>query len=136
MGQQQLLLLVIGIIVVGFAVVAGMYAFRQYAMHDEADGLLDRSLSIASYAVQWKITNDPFVGGNQSYAQLADGGLQQLSLAETTLRGRFAFTEATVNTLQITAVSDRYPDVGVRVFVQGYDVDSSLIRTNGTITLP
>lgn len=135
MGQQQLLLLVIGIVMVGFAVMAGMYAFRHHAMMDEADGLMDRSLAIASHAVQWKMTNDPFAGGNQSYAALAEGGLDRLSLSETTIRGRFKITDATVNTMEITAVSERYPNVGVRVFVEGYDVPRSEVRADGTIQI-
>lgn len=135
MGQQQLLLLVIGVVMVGLAVMGGMYAFQHHAMQDEADGLLDRSLSIASYAVQWKMTNDPFAGGNQSYAQLADGGLDRLALSETTIRGRFAITDATVNTMEITAVSERYPNVGVRVFVEGYDIPRSEISAAGTIQI-
>lgn len=134
MGQQQLLLLVIGIVMVGFAVMAGMYAFRHHQMQDEADGLMERSLAIASYAVQWKMTNDPFVGGNQSYAQLAEGGIERLSLSETTIRGRFAITAADKETMEITAVSDRYPNVGVRVYVEGYNVPRSEVRSDGTIT--
>ena len=136
MGQQQLLLLVIGIVVVAVAVMTGIYAFRQQSIRDEGDGLLDRSISIASYAVQWKVTNDPFVGGNQSYEQLATGGLDLISMSGTTLRGEFAITDATDNTLEVTAVSTRYPNVGVRVFVEGYDIDSSSVRTDGSITLP
>lgn len=136
MGQQQLLLLVIGIVMVALAVMGGIYAFKQQAKQNESDGLLDRSISIASYAVQWKITNDPFVGGNQSYETLATQGLDRLQLADETVRGRFAITGASTNTLEVTGVSTRYPDVGVRVYVRGYDIDSSQVRSDGSITLP
>ena len=67
--------------------------------------------------------------------QLADGGLDRLALSETTIRGRFAITDATVNTMEITAVSERYPNVGVRVFVEGYDIPRSEISAAGTIQI-
>ena len=109
MGQQQLLLLVIGIIVVGFAVLAGLEIVQQHVRHDEADGLLDRGLSSATHAVAWKTRNDPFNGGNQSYEELGKNGLETLALDSTTIRGTFAITDATVNTMEITGISDRYP---------------------------
>ncbi len=135
MGQQQLLLLVIGVILVGLAVMAGLEAFQQAQRKDEADGLLDRGLTIATHAVYWKTRSDPFAGGNQSYEELGTLGIDALALEETTIRGTFAITAATVSTLEITGVSDRYPEVGIRVFVQDYAIDSSLVRFDGSLSL-
>lgn len=136
MGQQQLLLLVIAVVLVGLAVVAGFEILQKGYRQDEADGLLDRSLAIATHAVYWKTKNDPFAGGNQSYEELLDGGLELLALDEENIRGRYAITCATTNSLQITGVSDRYPDeVGVRVFVVGYDVERSELNFNGEFSL-
>ncbi len=135
MGQQQLLLLIIGIIVVGFAVVAGLEIVQQGVRKDEADGLLDRGLTIATHAVNWKTRSDPFAGGDQSYAGLETNGMATLALSETTIRGLFAITAATENTLEITGISSRYPEVGIRVFVIGYQVDSSAVRFDGSLSL-
>lgn len=135
MGHQQLLLLVIGVIIVAVAILAGLEIFQRHVRQDEADGLLDRGLSIASHAVSWKTRNDPFAGGNQSYEELETDGLALLGLDITTIRGHFGITDATVNTVEITGVSDRYPEVGIRVFVNGYAIDSSRVRFNGSITL-
>ena len=134
MGQQQLLLLVIGIVLVGFAVMAGFEILQRHYRQDEADGLLDRSLSIATHAAYWKSKNDPFAGGNQSYEELEDGGIDLLGLDSTNVRGRFGITGATENTLEVTGVSDRYPEVGVRVYVNGYGVDSSRVRFDGSFS--
>ncbi|WP_424520189.1 hypothetical protein [Rubrivirga sp.] len=106
-------------------------SFRQ----DEADGLIDRSLAIAGYAVQWKITSDPYAGGNMSYERLADRGLRTLGLDTTTVRGRFAITEATPSRLVVTGVSERFPGIGVRAYITDYDVDSSIVDFDGGITL-
>lgn len=135
MGQQQLLLLVIGVVLVGLAVMASFTILERNYRQDEADGLLDRALSIATHAVYWKTKNDPFAGGNQSYARLASDGIGTLALDSTNVRGRFSITDATVNTLEVTGVSDRYPGIAVRVYVRGYDVDSSRVVFNGEISL-
>ena len=135
MGQQQLLLLVIGVVLVGIAVLAAFEVLDRNYKQDEADGLLDRGLAIATHAVYWKSKNDPFAGGNQSYETLTTDGLQTLALDDATVRGRFAITAATESTLEVTGVSDRFPGIGVRVYVQKYDVDSSRVSFDGAYTL-
>ena len=122
MGQQQLLLLVIGVILVGLAVVGGLAATQSFVRQDEADGLLDRTLAIATQAAYWKAKNDPFAGGDQSYAELATDGMQRLALDTATVRGRFDITGAWADSVEISAVSSRYPEIGVRVVVHQYDV--------------
>ncbi len=135
MGQQQLLLLVIGIILVGLAVVAGISAVQKYTRQDESDGLLDRSLAIATQAVYWKTKNDPFAGGDQSYAALATNGMQTLALDTATVRGRFDVTGAWPDSVEITAVSSRYPDIGVRITVDQYEIKRTVVAYDSSITL-
>jgi hypothetical protein len=137
MGQQQLLLLVIAVVLVGLAVLAGFEILQRHYRQDEADGLLDRSLTIATHAVSWKSRNDPFEGGNQSYAPLSTNGIALLGLDSTTVRGEFGITAATANTLEVTGVSTRpgYEAIGVRVYVSGYDVDSSRVSFIGEFSL-
>ena len=136
MGQQQLLLLVIGVVLVGLAIVAAYPFLQRGFRQDEADGLLDRSLTIASHAVSWKSRMDPYNGGDQSYAGLATDGLNTLALDEANVRGRYAITVATADSLVVTGVSDRYPDIGVRVYVVDYDVTSSDVTFDGSVTIP
>lgn len=135
MGQQQLLLLVIGVVIVGFAVMAGFYAAEKTFKQSVADNLVERNLSIATDAVFWKTKTDPYSGGNARYSGLADNGMQKLFLGEETENGTFKITVATDTTLQITAVSKRYPDIGARTFVSGYSIDSTLVDYNGNISL-
>ncbi|HYE94957.1 MAG TPA: hypothetical protein VD962_02010 [Rubricoccaceae bacterium] len=135
MGQQQLILLVIAVILVALATLVAFEVLHRNYRQDEADGLLERSLAIATHAVAWKTRQDPFAGGNQSYAALATNGLQTLALDTATVRGRFGITDATASTLEITGVSIRYPEVGVRVYVSDYGVDSSRVSFEGDFTL-
>ena len=53
MGQQQLLLLVLGIVIVGLAVVAGIQAFAENQKKANADGLLSTSVRLALDAQVW-----------------------------------------------------------------------------------
>jgi len=135
MGQQQLLLLVLSVVLVGLAVVASWSFIDRAVQQDDSDGLLDRALAIGTYAVQWKTTMDPFNGGAASYAKLAERGLERLSMDSTNVRGRFAITAATETTVEITGVSLRYPKNGVRVWVEEYRIDSSRVVYDGSITL-
>jgi hypothetical protein len=109
-------------------------AMQKGFRHDEADGLLDRSLTIASTAAKWKMTNDPFRGGNMSYESLATDGLEKLALDSINVRGRYRITRATATQLEVTGVSSRYPGIGVRVYVTDYDIDSSRVDFEGNLT--
>lgn len=72
MGQQQLLLLVLGIVIVGIATVAGIQLFdegeRKYADDRERQAMLD----IASAAQVWKMKPAIFGGGGGAAASTAD----------------------------------------------------------------
>ena len=53
MGQQQLLLLVLGIVIVGLAVVVGIQAFSENQKKANADALVMTGMRIASEAQAW-----------------------------------------------------------------------------------
>ena len=123
------------VVLVGLAVVAAFTVLDRNYRQDEADGLLDRGLAIATHAVYWKTKNDAFAGGDQSYERLSTGGIETLALDADNVRGRFAITGATPSTLEVTGVSDRYPGIGIRVYVHAYDVDSSRVSFDGDFSL-
>lgn len=134
MGQQQLLLLVMGIVIVGFAVMAAFAMGTTTLRQSAVDHLVDRNLSIATDAVFWKQKRDPFSGGNASYAGLSEDGMKKLFIGEYTPLGFFKITSATQADLEITSVSLRYPEIGVRTFVRDYSIDSTIIRHDGSIS--
>ena len=63
MGQQQLLLLVLGIVIVGLAVVVGIQAFGENQKKANADALVNDAIRIASDAQAWKLKPQAFGGG-------------------------------------------------------------------------
>lgn len=135
MGQQQLLLLAISLIVAAIAVLAGIEAVQQGIRQSAADRLVDRGLTVASAAVAWKIRKDPFVGGNASYAGLATNGNAKIGLADTTEAGVVVITAATDGTLEVTGVSLRYPELGIRTYVEEYEVLRTDVKFDGSITI-
>lgn len=135
MGQQQLLLLVIGTIVVGLAVVSGITAFQEKMRQFEMDHVVNRNLKIASAAALWKTKRDPYDGGNASYSGLETNGLARLNLEVDTGRAVFEITEADGNTLVITGVSTVYPEIGARTWVNSYEVDSTIVSFTSDYTI-
>ena len=62
MGQQQLLLLVLGIVIVGLAVVAGINAFEDNQQKSEKDALVNEAMRIAT-DVQANVAKPSQLGG-------------------------------------------------------------------------
>ena len=135
MGQQQLLLLIIGVVMVGLAVVAGFTAFNEASRKDEADSLVSHTLDVATSAYYWKSKNDPFAGGNQSYLPLAENGMAQLAMDRDRMRGLFDITAAWTDSIEITAVSYRYPDIGVQVLLDKRNIRRTKIAYDGSIQI-
>ena len=63
MGQQQLLLLVLGIVIVGLAVVVGIQAFGENQKKANSDALVNDGVRIASDAQAWILKPAAFGGG-------------------------------------------------------------------------
>ena len=67
MGQQQLLLIVLGVIVVGIAIAAGMGLFSSNKESSIKDELVNQNLAIGAAAQQYYSKPTSMAGGNQSF---------------------------------------------------------------------
>ena len=72
MGQQQLLLLVLGIVIVGLAVVVGIQAFGENQRKANNDALVNDGIRIASDAQAWALKPTAFGGGDGDFLNGAD----------------------------------------------------------------
>ncbi len=81
MGQQQLLLLVLGIVIVGLAVVVGIQAFGENQSKANSDALVNDGVRIASDAQAWKLKPKAF-GGGADATGFTDLTLSQLGYAD------------------------------------------------------
>lgn len=75
MGQQQLLLLVLGIVIVGLAVVVGIQAFGENQKKANADAMVNDGVRIASDIQAWALKPAAFGGGGDNPAATEFAGV-------------------------------------------------------------
>jgi hypothetical protein len=75
MGQQQLLLIILGVIVVGIAVAVGITMFSDSAISANRDALTNDLVNLASKAQQYYRRPTQLGGGGNSFAGLVIGKL-------------------------------------------------------------
>ena len=75
MGQQQLLLIVLGVIIVGVAIVAGIAMFNAGAEESAKDELVSQSLVIGSNAQQFYRRPEAMGGGGNTFDTGGIGGV-------------------------------------------------------------
>jgi len=68
MGQQQLLLIVLGVIIVGIAVLLGIVIFQQSSVDEKRDLVINESLHIAQLAQQYYLKPSALGGGDNSFS--------------------------------------------------------------------
>ncbi|MBI4811368.1 MAG: hypothetical protein HY800_08025 [Ignavibacteriales bacterium] len=71
MGQQQLLLLILGVIIVGLAIAVGISLFGAGSTEANKDGVTSSLVNIAADAHQFKLRPKVLGGGRPSYANYA-----------------------------------------------------------------
>ena len=92
MGQQQLLLIILGVIIVGIAIAVGISQFGAHSTQANKDGVTSSVVNIAANAYQFKIRPTTMGGGGGSYSGYAipskmkadDNGTYALSSAGAT----------------------------------------------------
>ena len=140
MGQQQLLLLVLGIVIVGLAVVVGINAFGENQRKANADAMVNDAIRVASDAQAWKLKpaafggqadnlksdEDNFNGVTWSDLGYPEGGNGCAGTEYGNLNGCYTITGSTTS-LSITGTSSQTGNT-VTVTVTGTNSDD--IATN------
>jgi Tfp pilus assembly protein PilE len=100
MGQQQLLLIILGVIVVGIAVAVGITMFQDNAVSANRDAVTNDLVNLASRAQQFYRRPTALGGGGNSFVGLtADGpGLAKLTSKSSNANGSYAITTAGTST--------------------------------------
>ena len=71
MGQQQLLLIILGVIIVGIAIAVGLSLFSAQSVQANHDAIINDLNNIAANAYQYYIRPASMGGGANSYASYA-----------------------------------------------------------------
>ena len=67
MGQQQLLLIVLGIIIIGIAIAISLSLFRTWAINSKRDLIINENNSLADLAIKYYKTAKGMGGGGNSF---------------------------------------------------------------------
>lgn len=100
MGQQQLLLVVLGVIIVGFAIAIGISLFSAQSIASNRDAMINDINHLAMVAYQFRISLRSMGGGEGDFStfvipiQLRSNG-----------NGSYLITDAQVTKLEIKAIS-------------------------------
>ena len=87
MGQQQLLLLVLGIVIVGLAVVAGINAFDENQQKSSEDALTNEAFRIASDAKAWYNKPEQYDGGGNNSSSLDNIAWEDIGVQDGSIEG-------------------------------------------------
>ena len=87
MGQQQLLLLVLGIVIVGLAVVAGINAFDENQQKSSEDALTNEAFRLASDAKAWYNKPEQYDGGGSDASNLSSIAWQDIGVQAGSIEG-------------------------------------------------
>lgn len=135
MGQQQLLLLVLGMVIVGIAVVAGIQAFSEGQQKATRDAAISDAMRVISDAQAWKLKPAAFGGGANDTAADFDGisfqalGLDPADDAGTnntnyeTQNGCFTLSGSNANATIVINEPDCSTEIAT-VTLTGTDVDN------------
>ena len=134
MGQQQVLLLVFGMFIVGIAVYMGIGILESKTRQIHADLLVSYAVQVSSQATAWRTKETQVLGGGRDYSELNIDGMEVLALDEDWPPGMVKITHASTDSLVITGISNHYDDVGVRVHVSGIHIVQTYVAFDGSIT--
>jgi len=136
MGQQQLLLIVLGVIIIGIAVAVGINMFSSNAIDANRDAVTADLTQLASKAQQYFKKPTTMGGGGNDFNGFTLGSLDTLNA-----NGGYRVSGAAVNTL-VTAIPAGVITIGStdqEIFIIGYGTEtgrdgSNLVMASATVT--
>lgn len=100
MGQQQLLLIILGVIIVGIAIAVGLSLFSAQSIQSNKDAIINDLNNIAAQAYQYRIRPSSMAGGNGSYT-----GFNIPSKMASNANATYTCDPSTGSTVTFTATS-------------------------------
>ena len=94
MGQQQLLLIVLGVIIVGIAIVVGINLFNANAVSSNRDAITSDLQNLAAMAHQYYVKPTAMGGGGNSFVGCFDGKGNLPTGMDKNANGTYSITTA------------------------------------------
>ncbi|HUI65305.1 MAG TPA: hypothetical protein VL126_10720 [Bacteroidota bacterium] len=136
MGQQQLLLIILGVIVVGIAVAVGITMFSDSAINANRDALTNDLVNLASRAQQFYRRPTSLGGGGNSFTALTTSSISLLTNKPSNANGTYSITGAgtgsgsTANVVITGVGTELYNGTPVSVKVFVYPDHDSMVVLN------
>jgi Tfp pilus assembly protein PilE len=134
MGQQQLLLIVIGVVIVGIMIAVGMTLFSDQATSSNRDALGNDLLNIAARAHEYYRKPQTIGGGGRSFVGLSNdaAGIRRLISTTVNPNGSYAIiTAGTSSMVEIEGVGhEEFDGSLVRVRVRVFPNSDSVYTVN------
>jgi len=120
MGQQQLLLIILGVIIVGIAIAVGLSLFSAQSVQSNRDAIINDLNNLAAQAYQFRIRPSSMGGGQGDYTTFSIPNKMQ-----TNENGTYVITTAGSTTagIVITATSAQNASNTIKVTI---DTDGKL----------
>lgn len=124
MGQQQILLIVLGLVVIAIAVAVGMSLFRSHAINSKRDILINETIDMAAQAIGYYKRTREFGGGGKSFL-----GWQIPTEVQNTINGSYVIEQISNQQVVILATGTEVvtgsDSIQVRTTVSpdGYEIE-------------
>ncbi|MCH8928435.1 MAG: hypothetical protein IIB39_06945 [Candidatus Marinimicrobia bacterium] len=128
MGQQQLLLIVLGTIIVGVAVIVGINMFTTGAVNAERDALLQDVNAVAASAASYWRKPSALGGGNRTFVGVTD--VTTFGADSSNANGNIIMSAVTATSFTVTATG---ANEGVIIVAS---ITQQGVSGTPTITLP
>jgi hypothetical protein len=110
MGQQQLLLVILGVIIVGIAIAIGISLFGAQSISSNRDAMINDLNHLGSFAYQFRVRLRSMGGGQGDYSTFAIP--PKMALNED---GTYTVSSAQVSSVTLLAVSANNPSNTIQV---------------------
>ena len=92
MGQQQLLLIILGVVIVGIAIAVGLQLFQAGSVGANQDAMMNDIMNISATADQWRIRPETMGGGGGSFTTAIQTRLNDNDRLTTTSNAGYVVT--------------------------------------------
>ena len=134
MGQTQLLLIVLSVIIVGVAVAAGIDQFSENALNANRDAVGADCQRIISQSMQWFRKPTSLGGGGKDFTGLT---LDKIGVKASNENGSYALTVVDADNIQIVGTGVETKDDGTPVQVTiVYTASTNTFNYSDNITTP
>jgi hypothetical protein len=135
MGQQQLLLIVLGAIIVGIAIIVGLNMFSSGAVQGNIDAVTQDVMTITSRAQEWWRKPAQMGGGGRSWTGIdavANGEFTGINFPDSTVNGTYTIAIQGDSAIVVTGTGVEIGASGNLIQVQVTASSDNIISTQIT----